>query len=120
MSFFFLALGIGNHDDGAKAERVGDQRQPDAGIARGALDDGAARAQGAALNGVANDKQRRAVLHRLSRIHELGLAENGAAGGLRCPLQLDERRVAYRLDHVIVDFHVQGIFAGLLSNPARP
>jgi hypothetical protein len=50
----------------------------------------------------------------LSRVHELGLAENGAAGHLRGPLQLDEGRIADRFDDVIVNGHVREIFAGLL------
>ena len=38
-----LALGVGNDDHRAVAERLGDQRQADAGVAGGALDDDAAR-----------------------------------------------------------------------------
>ena len=38
----FLALRLGDHDDGAKAQRIGDQREADAGIARRAFDDDAA------------------------------------------------------------------------------
>ena len=38
-----LALRLGDDDDGLEAHRVGDQRQPDAGVAGGALDDRAAR-----------------------------------------------------------------------------
>ena len=40
----FLALGLRDDDDAAEAERVADQRQPDAGVAGGTLDDHAARA----------------------------------------------------------------------------
>ena len=43
-----LALGVGDDDDGAKAHRRADQRQPDPGVAGGALDDGAAGPQRAA------------------------------------------------------------------------
>src|SRR6202043_3104632 len=52
-----------------------------------------------------------AVLHRLARIHELGLAENGAAGRFGSVLQLDERRISDGFDDVVVDSHVREIFA---------
>ena len=41
-----------------------------------------------------------AVFHRLARVHEFGLAENGAAGRLRGALELDQRRVADGFDDV--------------------
>ena len=50
MSFFSWLWVFGNDDDGAESQRVGDQREPDAGIAGGAFDDGAARPQLAALD----------------------------------------------------------------------
>jgi hypothetical protein len=46
-----------------------------------------------------------AVFYRLSWIHEFGLAEDGAAGRLRCVLQFDERRVADCFDDVFIDGH---------------
>ena len=48
--------------------------------ARGIID-AAAGPQQAARLGVADHLQRRAVLHRLAGVHELGLAEDFAAGG---------------------------------------
>ena len=53
----------------------------------------------AAPLGVADDPQRRAVLHRLAGVQELGLAEDLAAGGLAGGLQADERRVADEVQH---------------------
>ena len=73
---------------------MADQGQADAGIAGRAFDDHAAGPQQAALLGVADDEQRGAVLDRLAGIHELGLAEDVAAGRLRRGLQPDQRRVA--------------------------
>ena len=103
--FLLLALRFRNDDHRAKAERVADQRKPDAGIARGTLDDHAARLERAPLHRVLNDEQRGAVLHRLARIYELGLAENRAAGRRRNPLKLDEWCIADRLDDSVAKLH---------------
>jgi hypothetical protein len=56
-------LGFGHDDHGLVAQRIGDQRQPDTGVARRALHDGATRLEDTARLGVAHDPQRRAVLH---------------------------------------------------------
>ena len=61
--------------------------------------------------GVADDEQRRAVLHRLAGVHELGLAEDLAAGLFRRALQPDQRRVADRVDHRTVHMKFP-LFAG--------
>ena len=45
------------------------------------------------------------VLHRLAGIHELGLAQNGAAGLLGDALELDQRRVADGFDDAVADLH---------------
>jgi hypothetical protein len=88
----FLALRVGDDDDGAVAQRLGDHGQADAGIAGGALDDDAAGPEQALLLGVADDEQPGAVLHRLAGIHELGLAEDLAAGRFGSLAQADQRR----------------------------
>ena len=100
-----LALGVRDDDDAAKAERIADQRQPDAGIAGGAFDDDAAGLERPALDRVLDDEQRGAVLDRLAGIHELGLSQNRAAGGRRGALELDQRRVADRFDDTVADLH---------------
>jgi hypothetical protein len=51
-------LGFGHHDDAAVAAAVADQGQADAGIAGGALDDGAARLEDTAFLGVADEGRR--------------------------------------------------------------
>src|ERR1700751_4613421 len=66
--FLFLALRIGNDDESAIAARVGDERQPDSGIAGGALDDEAARSDIAAFFSLHNHLARRSVFHRLAGI----------------------------------------------------
>ena len=90
----FLALGLGNDDDGAVAKRVADQRQPDAGVPGGALDDHPAGLQEAAFLGVADDVKSGAVLDRASGVEELGLAEYLATRRLGRRGQADQRRVA--------------------------
>ena len=80
-----LALRLGDHDHGAVAARVADQRQADAGIAGRALDDHAAGPQQALLLGVGDDRQRRAVLDAAAGIQELALAQDLAAGRLGDP-----------------------------------
>ncbi len=104
--FLFLALRFRDDDDGAIAECVADEREADAGVARRAFDDYAAWAQRAALDGVAHDEQRGAVLDRLSRIHEFGLAEDFATGLVGRALQADERRVAYGINDRFQDLHL--------------
>ena len=101
----FLALGVGNDDQRAIAARVGDERQPNAGVAGGALDHEAAGLELAALLGLQDHLAAGAVLHRAAGVHELGLAEDGAAGRGRRPFELDQRRVADGLDDTVADLH---------------
>ena len=89
-----LALRLRHHHDGPVAARIGDQRDADAGVAGGALDDRAAGLEDATFLGVEDDRETGAVLYRTARVHELGLAENGAAGRLRRAPETNERRVA--------------------------
>ena len=100
-----LALRLGDHDDRAEAKRVADQREADAGVAGGAFHDHAARPQRALAHGVLDDEQRRAILDRLARVHELGLAENRAAGRFRGALEPDQRRIADGSDNSVADLH---------------
>ena len=101
----FLALSFRNDDQGPVTSRIGDDRKTDPGIARGSFQDQAAGLQIAALLGFEDHLASRAVLHRLAGIHELGLAENGAAGLFGGPLQFDQRSVADCFDDVLVDVH---------------
>ncbi len=116
---FFLALGLRNQDQSPVSARASDDRKTDAGIARGRLEHQAARLQLAALLGFEDHPFAGAVLHRLAGIHELGLAEDGAAGRLGSPRQLDERRIADRFDDVVVDGHVVEVPVRCLITP-RP
>ena len=107
-----LRLGVGNDDDATKAERRGDHADADAGVAGGALDDQAAWTERAARHGVANDRQRGAILHRAAGVHELGLAENGAAGRRRGRPQLDQRRGADGFDDGRIERHADLVATG--------
>ena len=104
--FLFLALRFRNHDQRAIAARVGDEREPDAGVAGGGLDHEPARLELAALFRLEDHLPRRPILHRLARIHELGFAEDGASGRLRRAHELDQRRIADGGNDAVVDLHV--------------
>ena len=68
--------------------------EADAGVAGGALDNRAARSQPAARHRLGDDAERGAVFDRGAGVHELGFAEDGAAGFLGGAAKLDERRAA--------------------------
>jgi hypothetical protein len=80
-------------------------READPGVARGALDDHAAGPQLAAFLGVLDHEERGAVLDRAAGVHELGLAEDRAAGRRGGALQLDQRRVADRGAEIVAGRH---------------
>ena len=105
MSFFSWLCVSGMTITRAVAERVGDQRQADAGVAGRAFDDHAARPQQPARFGVAHDVQRGAVLHRPARVEELALAEDLAAGLLGGLAQAHQRRVADQIDEAAAHLH---------------
>ena len=93
-------LRVGHDDDDVVAARVGDDRQPDAGVAGGALDNNAARPQHAAGFRIEDDEQCGAVLDRSAGVHELALGEDLAPGALRRPAQAEQWRVADQRDDV--------------------
>src|SRR5262245_17585086 len=104
----FLALRFRDHDQGAVAARDGDERKADPGVAGGALDHQAAGLDLPAFLGLENDLARRAILHGLAGVHELGLAQDGAAGRPGGALELDERRIADRFDDSVANLHDDG------------
>ena len=84
-----------------KPKRVADNREADPGVSGGAFDDGAAGLEQTAFAmRVLDDEERGAVLDRLAGIHELGFAEDFAAGALRGPFQADQRRIADRVEDI--------------------
>jgi hypothetical protein len=74
------AHAVGHHQDEFVALDGGHHGQADAGVARGRLDDGAARLQRAASLGVFDHGQRNAVLDRAAGVAALGLDPDVGAG----------------------------------------
>ena len=101
----FLRLRLGNDDDRLEAEGAGDEGEADAGVAGRPLDDRAAGPKLALGDGVPDDEQGGAILDRLTRIHELGLAENLAARLLGGTAQADQRGIADGFDDGGKDGH---------------
>ena len=103
--FLFLALGVGNDDHRLVAQGIGDQREADPGIARGAFDDQSAGPQAPLRDRVVNNGESGAVFHRSAGVHELSLAQNRAAGQFRRMAQLDERGSPDRCDDICRNAH---------------
>src|SRR6185312_16272629 len=82
--------------------------------------DDAAGLQGAAGLGVLDDAPGRTVLDRPAGIEEFGLAENGAAGQLRRPFQLDERCVADGFDEIVAYLHDELLRLQEFAETIRP
>ena len=101
----FLGLGVWDDDYRPIAERGRHHRDADSGVAGSALDDDAARAQGAMGDRVVDDRFRRAVLDRPARVHEFGLAQNRAPRRLGSGAELDKRRVADRGHDIAEELH---------------
>jgi hypothetical protein len=96
---------VGHHDHELVTARVADVSEPDAGIARRTLDDGAAGQEPPAALGVIDDGARSAVFHRAAGIHELGLAEDLAARQLAEMVEPDQRSVADCIGEAVADAH---------------
>ena len=67
------------------------------------------------LHGVLDDEERGAVLHGLAGVHELGLAEDGAAGLLGGALELDEGRAADRGGHAVGELQGPDLLLAVLG-----
>ena len=98
-----LGRDVVGHDD---LQRVAlaraDHRERDAGVARRRLEDRLAGRDRAPLLGVLDQRARDAVLDRAGRVVGLELGPDADARLGREPLELDQRRVADRLDDVAV------------------
>ena len=103
--FLFLALGLRDDDQRAIAAGIGDDGKSDAGIAGGCLDNKTAGFEFAALLRFQDHLAAGAVLHRTARIHEFGLAEDGASRGGRGALELDQRRMPDGLNQAVAELH---------------
>ena len=93
---------VGHHDLQRVALAAADHRQRDAGVAGGRLEDRLAGLDRALGLGGLDHRLRDPVLDRAGRVAALELGEDPHAGLRRQPRQLDQRRVADRLDHVAV------------------
>ena len=99
---------VRHHDLERVALARADHRERDAGVARGRLEDRLAGRDQAVLLGALDQRARDAVLDRAGRVVALELGVDAHAGLGAEATQLDERRVADRLDDVAV------------LSPARP
>ena len=81
-------------------------REPDAGIAGGALDHRAAGLEHPAPLGIEHDPFGRPVLDRTAGIHEFGFTQDLAAGFLAQSLEPNQRSVADRADESIAHSHL--------------
>ena len=90
---------VGHDEDAAIALDGGGDRQADAGVAGGRLDDGAARAQAAVAFGGLDHADADAILDRAARVEvfELGDNRGGDVSGER--LQAHQRSPSDQLDH---------------------
>ena len=102
----FLALRLGDHNDGFEPHRRADQGQPDPSITCRALDNRATRFQVATRDRIADDIERRAVFHRLARVHELGLTQNLATCLIAELVETDQRGIADCLGQILMDGHL--------------
>ena len=98
-----LALGLGHDDGGLVSARGSDVGDANTGVARRAFDDGRTGLERAGSLGRPDDAQRRAVLDRPARVHEFGLAENGAAGFFGCAAQVDQGGVADGINKAVAE-----------------
>ena len=95
----FLALCSWDDDAGPVSESGADHGEANAGVAGGAFHDQAPRLQLTARLGVTDDAQSRPVLHRLSGIEELRLAQDLTSREFAGALQSDQGRFADGLDN---------------------
>ena len=98
---FFLRLLVRCCKHAFVAAHCRHQRQPHAGIPRGAFDDRAARFQQAAFFGVINHGHADAVLHRPARVHELRLHVDPRLQVLGNAVQPHQRRMPDCFENVV-------------------
>ena len=94
-----LAHLVGHHEDAAVALLRRRDREPDAGVARGRLDDRAARLELPVALGGLDHREPDPVLVRAARVQELELREDRPGHVARDPVEPDDRRVADQVEH---------------------
>ena len=98
---FFLGKVLRHKQPHFVAAVHADQRQPDAGISRGRLDNRSAGREFSFLLGAPDDPNRRAVFHAAARIQVFQLGEHVRRSGRNQPLQLQHGSFADQLGDVI-------------------
>src|SRR5262249_7832159 len=83
----------------------GQERESDGGVPGGRRDHQRARLDLSALFRLQNDLARGTVLHRLARVHEFGLAQDGALRRGGGALEHDQRRMADGVDDSVPSLH---------------
>ena len=101
---FFLGLLIGRGENAFVPTHGGDQRQPHAGVAGSAFDNGAARFEKALFLGFVNHGDADAILHRAAGIGELRFDVHLGLQALIDAVQADQRRVPDGFQNVVT-FH---------------
>ena len=96
---------VGHHDHAFIAPCIAHVREPDPGVAGGALDHRTAALQQPALLGIQNDPLCGAVLHGAAGIHEFRLSQDLAAGFFAQSAQANQRGVADRVRKSITHVH---------------
>ena len=104
--FLFLALRFGDHNHRFESHRRANQCEANASVPCRAFNNCATGLQMAFVDRVFDDVERRAVLNRLTRVHKLGFAQDGAACDFAGFAQLDEWRVADSLGQILCKMHV--------------
>src|SRR4029079_13471622 len=106
-----LADFVGADEDAPVAALLGDEREPDTGVARGRLDDGPARLELAGLLGRLDHPDCDPVLHGTARVHVLHLREHQGCGAVGGAVEPDQRGVADQVQErvrVLHDANVSG------------
>jgi hypothetical protein len=106
-------------EDAPVALLLGNEREADAGVPRGRLDDRRARTQRPVAFGRLDHRERRPVLHASARVQELELREHLRLEPRRDPPQPQERRSADQVEERLADVHqLAATGSGLAGSPS--
>jgi hypothetical protein len=111
---------VGHHEDAAVAAERRGHREPDAGVPRGRLHDGAARTEPSVPLGGLDHREADAVLHGAAGVQVLELREELSGNVAREALQPHDRRVPHELEdgRVLAARHRGGsLFPPQTGNP---
>ncbi len=106
-------------EDAVVALGLGDDGQPDAGVAAGGLDDGAARLEQAVPLGRLDHLDRDPVLHRATRVEVLDLGQDETLGAVGDRTELEQRGVADEVDERVHVLHKETVSTATASPRRR-